>query len=450
MKNEETMKTTLEEISPVKKKLLVEIDASEVSKKLNQAYGDIRKRVRIPGFRPGKAPRKILESYYGNQVRDDVTKDLISESFPKAVDEVKTFPLGQPVLEKNSLKEGENFIYSAIMEVRPEFAVKDYLGLEVEKEKFSIGDEHVQKRLEEIRTANGKLTSIEEKRPIREGDYAIVDYKGFENGQPLDDIQSSNLMVKVGKHDFHPKFDDGLIGLSKDDETEIAIDFEEDFYHTRLAGKKVVFKIRIIDVKELALPELDDAFASSLGSDFKDLESLKAEIRESLISQEEKRIDRELKQRLMDKISEGLDFELPEVLVEAETEFSASRLKDNLERGGSSLEKIGLSEEGLKKDFRPASEKRVREMLILEQIAEQDQITLSDEDLDEGYKGVAEIMGQDVETVKRYYEARGRVDSLKEELLKEKTLKYLADHANISVVERDPLDQKPVGEAEEG
>ena len=444
------MKTTLEEISPVKKKLLVEIDASEVSKKLNQAYGDIRKRVRIPGFRPGKAPRKILESYYGNQVRDDVTKDLISESFPKAVDEVKTFPLGQPVLEKNSLKEGENFIYSAIMEVRPEFAVKDYLGLEVEKEKFSIGDEHVQKRLEEIRTANGKLTSIEEKRPIREGDYAIVDYKGFENGQPLDDIQSPNLMVKVGKHDFHPKFDDGLIGLSKDDETEIVIDFEEDFYHTRLAGKKVAFKIRIIDVKELALPELDDAFASSLGSDFKDLESLKAEIRESLISQEEKRIDRELKQRLMDKISEGLDFELPEVLVEAETEFSASRFKDNLERGGSSLEKIGLSEEGLKKDFRPASEKRVREMLILEQIAEQDQITLSDEDLDEGYKGVAEIMGQDVETVKRYYEARGRVDSLKEELLKEKTLKYLADHANISVVERDPLDQKPVGEAEEG
>jgi len=195
---------------------------------------------------------------------------------------------------------------------------------------------------------------------------------------------------------------------------------------------------------------LDDTFASSLGSDFKDLESLKSEIRKSLISQEEKRTDREMKQRLMDKISEGLDFELPEVLVEAETEFSASRFKDNLERGGSSLEKIGLSEEGLKKDFRPASEKRVREMLILEQIAKQDQITLTDEDLDEGYKGVAEIMGQDVETVKRYYEARGRVDSLKEELLKEKTLKYLADHANISEVERDPLGQKPVSEAEEG
>jgi len=444
------MKTTLETISPVKKKLLVEIDAEEVNKKLNQAYGDIRKRVKIPGFRPGKAPKKILESYYGNQIRDDVTTELISESFPKAVDEAKAFPLGQPVLEKAALKQGENFVYSAIMEVRPEFEVRDYLGLPVEREILSVSEEHVQKRLEEIRTANGKLVSIAEKRPIREGDYAIVDYKGFENGQPMDGIQSANLLVKVGRHDFHPKFDDALIGLSKEDETEILIDFEEEFYHNRLAGRQVNFKTRILDVKELALPELDDAFASSLGSDFNDLEGLKNEIRKAITSQEEKRIDRELKQRLLEKISEGLHFELPEVLVEAETDFSVSRFKDNLERGGSSLEKIGLSEEGLKKEFRPASEKRVREMLILGQIAEQDQITLTDEDLEEGFSGLAESMGQDVETVRKYYEAGGRVDSLKEELLKEKTLKYLADHATISEVKRDALGQNTVREAEEG
>jgi len=143
--NEETMKTTLTDISPVKKRLLVEIDAEEVTKKLNQAYGDIRKRVKVPGFRPGKAPRKILESYYGNQVRDDVTKELIADSFPKAIDETKAFPLGQPVLEKESLKQGENFVYSAVLEVRPEFEVKNHLGVEVEKEILSVSDEDVQK-----------------------------------------------------------------------------------------------------------------------------------------------------------------------------------------------------------------------------------------------------------------------------------------------------------------
>ena len=435
------MKTTLEDISPVKKKLLIEIDSKEVDKKLNQAYGEIRKTAKIPGFRPGKVPRKILETYFGSQVIDDVTRGLISESFPKAVDEVKTFPLGQPILEKEALKQGQDFNYSAIIEVRPEFEVKDYLGVDVEKELFSISEEDVQKRLEEIREANGKMASIEEERQIRDGDFVIVDYERFEDSQLVEDVKSSNLLVKVGKNDFHPKFDEALIGLKKEDETEVDIDFEENFYHTKLAGKSVNFKIKIVDIKELVLPELNDEFASNLGADLKDLDSLKNELKNAITSQEEKRIDNELKQRLLEKISEGIDFELPEVLVDAEIDFSARRLNDNLERSGSSLEKAGISEAGLKKEFRPASEKRVREMLILDRIAKQDEIDINDDDLEEGYGKLAESMGQDVETVKKYYEARGQVDALKEELLKEKTLNYLVNHANISEVERDSLSQ---------
>lgn len=435
------MKTTLEDISPVKKKLLIAIDSKEVDKKLNQAYGEIRKTAKIPGFRPGKVPRKILETYFGNQVIDDVTRGLISESFPKAVDEIKTFPLGQPILEKEALKQGQDFNYSAIIEVRPEFEVKDYLGLDVAKEMFSISEEDVQKRLEEIREANGKMASIEEERLIRDGDFVIVDYKGFEDGRPMEDVNSSNLLVKVGKNDFHPKFDEALIGLKKEDETEVGIDFEENFYHTKLAGKSVNFKIKIVDIKELVLPELNDEFASNLGAELKDLDGLKDELKKAITSQEEKRIDGELKRRLLEKISGGIDFELPEVLIDAEIDFSARRLNDNLERSGSSLEKAGISEAGLKKEFRPASEKRVREMLILDRIAKQDQIDIDDDDFEEGYGKLAESMGQDVETVKKYYEARGQVDSLKEELLKEKTLNYLVDHANISEVGRDALSQ---------
>jgi len=435
------MKTTLEDISPVKKKLLIEIDSKEVDKRLNQAYGEIRKKAKIPGFRPGKAPRKILETYFGNQVIDDVTRELISESFPKAVDEVKTFPLGQPILEKEALKQGQDFNYSAIIEVRPEFEVKDYLGLDVEKEICSISEEDVQKRLEEIREANGKMVSIEEERLIRDGDFVIVDYEGFEDGQPMEDVKSSNFLVKVGKNDFHSKFDEALIGLKKEAETEVGIDFEENFYHTKLAGKSANFKIKIVDIKELALPELNDEFASNLGADLKDLDSLKNELKKAITSQEEKRIDSELKQRLLEKISKGINFELPEVLIDAEIEFSFRRLNDNLERSGSSLEKAGISEAGLKKEFRSASEKRVREMLILDRVAKQDKINIDDDDLEEGYGKLAESMAQDVETVKKYYEARGQVDSLKEEMLKEKTLNYLVDHANISEVERDALSQ---------
>ncbi|MFP4087682.1 MAG: trigger factor, partial [Desulfobacteraceae bacterium] len=178
------MKTSVEELSPVKKRIRIEIDAEEVNKSLNRAYGEIRKQAKIPGFRPGKAPRKILESYYGSQVADNVTRELISESFPKAVDEISAYPLGQPVLEKEPLKQGERFVYSAVMEVRPEFEVKDYLDLEVEKEKPAVTEDHVLKRLEEIREQNGRLVSIEEERPVQEDDFVIIEYEGFENGQP--------------------------------------------------------------------------------------------------------------------------------------------------------------------------------------------------------------------------------------------------------------------------
>ena len=162
------MKTSLEEISTVKKKMVVEIESSEVDKKLNQSFATVGKKAKIPGFRPGKIPRKILESYFGSQVIDDVTRELISESFPKAINEINSFPLGQPVLEKEILKAGQDFKYSAIIEVRPEFEVKDYSGVEVRKEKWSLDEKQIEEELTRIRESNGKFNSVEG-RPVGRG-----------------------------------------------------------------------------------------------------------------------------------------------------------------------------------------------------------------------------------------------------------------------------------------
>jgi len=430
------MKTTLEDISAVKKKLLVEIESVEVDKKLNEAYRDLGKRAKIPGFRPGKVPRKILEGRFGSQVVEDVTKSLISETFPQAVNEVETFPLGPPLLEKETLKQGRNFKYSAVMEVRPRFEVKDYLGVDVEKEKFSVTDEDVRKQLEQIRESNGKLTSIDEQRPIQKDDYVILDYEGFEGDSPLEGIKSPNFLLKVGSNDFHPKFEESLIGLNKESETEIKVDFEKTYHHSKLAGKNVNFKVRITDIKEMALPDLNDEFVKNLGAEFKDLEDLKDKVRESITAQEEKRIDRDLKQRLMEKISAGVDFELPQVLVDSEVDYAIENIMQNLIRSGSNLEKAGISEEKLRVDFRPASENRVKDMLVLGEIAKGNEITVEDEDLSQGYKDLAATMGQDPETLRKYYEARNLVDSLKEKLLEEKTLNYLVEHANITEVDK--------------
>ncbi len=156
------MKTRLEDISSVKKKLIIEIESKEVDKKINEAYRELGKKAKIPGFRPGKVPRKILERRFSDDVAEDVTRDLITESFPKALAEVDTMPLGTPSLEKETLKQSQNFQYSAVIEVRPRFELKDYLGLEVEKEKYSVTDEDVENRIEKIRQANGYMYSIEQ------------------------------------------------------------------------------------------------------------------------------------------------------------------------------------------------------------------------------------------------------------------------------------------------
>jgi trigger factor len=429
------MKTSIEEISTVKKKLLVEVEAEEVDRRLNEAYKDLGKRAKIRGFRPGKIPRKILEQYFGEQVVEDVARGLVSETLPTAVEETETYPLTMPMVENEALRAGQDFRYAAILEVKPVFELKDYTGLEVEKEALSVTDEDVNQQLEEIRRANGTLKALEEQRGIQENDYAVLEYEAFEGDKPLEGVKAQNYMLRVGSHDFHPEFEKKLIGMQAGESAPIEVDFEEDYFHSRLAGRKVVFNVKVVDVKVMELPPLDDAFAQSLGEEFPDLETLKSRVREELTAKEEKRIDTDLKKRLLEKISDTVDFELPESLVESEIRLAIDNVKQNLTRMGGSMEKAGLTEAKLRQDFRPASEKRVKHLLILGEIARQNDLTVSEPELREGFDDLAERSGQDAEVLQRYYEAKQLTEAFKEKLLEEKTLNYLVKAANITMVD---------------
>ena len=436
------MKTTLQDISPVKKKLMVEIEAEEVDKKVNETFREFGKRAKIRGFRPGKVPRKILEGYFGNRVIEDVTRALVSETLPKAMEETNAFPLTMPVIENETLKVGQDFKYSAIMEVKPEFEIRDYMGLEVEKEICSVSDEDMDKRLEEIRKAVGKLTSIEDDRGIKMDDHVVIEYEGFEGQRAMEGVKSHNFLLKIGSNDFHPDFEKNLIGLKKEDTTEIRVDFEDNYYHSRLAGKNVDFKVKVIDIKEMTLPELNDDFARNLGDDFTDLDNLKKRLREDLIKSEENRIDRELKMRLLKKISDSVDFELPDSLVESEINYAIENIRQNLTRSGSNMEKAGLREEKLREEFRPTSENRVKEMLLLGEVARQNNLSINEEELSDGFREMASKTGQQAEEMRRYYEANNLVDSFKERLLEEKTLNFLVNGAKVTEVEADKIKQK--------
>ncbi|RLB41850.1 MAG: trigger factor [Deltaproteobacteria bacterium] len=427
------MKTDVEQLTPTSKKLSIEIDASEVDKRIDRAYREIRKRAKIKGFRPGKAPLKLLERYYGPQVIEDVQKELISETFPKALQESELAPLNFPMLEKGPVERGKSFKYSAIMEVRPEIQLSEYLGIEVEKEEVSVSDSDVEERLEQIRKAHGKLTPVDPERPVREGDYVIVEYEAFSGDQPIEGMRSTNFMIKIGSGDFHPEVERGLLGAQKGEEREIHVDFEPDYFHNLLAGKPVDFKIKIIDIKEMELPQIDDEFAKRLDPDLENVEALKAKVRELILQEREREAERDVKARLMDKIAEGLEVALPQSMVESEILDSIESIKQDLLRSGSSLEKAGLSEEKLRQDFRPVAEKKVKNSLILTEIAKKENISVGEEDLDEAFEDIAKATGQDAEPLRRYYEARGLIDSMRQRLLEQKTLNYLLEHANIII-----------------
>lgn len=428
------MKTSIEEISQVKRRINVEIEAEEVDKKLDQAYREFSKRVKVKGFRPGKAPRKVVEQYYGKQIVNDVKSDLLKDSFSKVIEETKLFPLGSPSIEDGAITPGENLKYSILMEVQPDFELKDYMGIPVEKEILNISEDDVDKKLEAIKEAHAKLISINEDRPIKQGDYVIIDYVGFWKDRPLKGIKGKDFMIHVGSKNFYPDLESGIVGLKKDERKDLTIDFNEDFGDRRLAGKGVTFRIHVQDIKKKDLPELNDDFARSLGNDFKSLTDLRERVKEDITLQEERKLDRELKSRLLKKITATVDFELPEVMVEDEIERSMATIKQNVLRAGARFESSGISEEKMRQELRTAAEERVREKVVLGKIADMEDIRVEESDIRDGFHELAAQTGNNPAMLQQYYEENNLMDSFRNQLLVEKILNHLVQGAKISEV----------------
>lgn len=428
------MQTHVEEISQVKRRITVTIEAEKVTSKYDQALRELSKKVKIKGFRPGKTPRRILEQYYGAQIINEVKNDLIRESFSEVIEETGLLPLASPSIEDGALRQGEPFSYTIEMEVRPEFELKDYMGISVEKEITDISEDSVDKRLEEIRDVHAQLVSVDEGRGVQEGDYAVIDYAGFWNGKPLTDIGGSDFTVLVGSKHFYPDVETGIVGLKKDAEKEIQVNFNTNFDDKRLAGKSVVFHVKIKDIKKKDLPELNDEFARSLGDEFPSLSVLRERVKEDLALQEEKRVDREVRSRLLKKIAATVDFELPQSLVEREIERSIASIKQSVLQSESQLESAGISEEKMRDDLRPVAERRVKEDFVLGKIADMENITLEEHETRDGFQRLAAQTGKDPAVLERFYETNNLMDSFRDQLLTEKTLNHLVQGAKITEV----------------
>jgi trigger factor len=444
------MNVTVEEKSGVKKILHIEVPSEAVKAQLDEAYNGLKKTAKIKGFRPGKAPRSVLERLYKKDVNADVASRLIQESYVEALKETKLTPVAPPKVDPPELQAAEPLSFDAEIEIRPEIADVDFKGIEIKKNLYKVTDEEMTAQLEMLQKNLAKVKPIEEQRAVAEGDFVLVDYEGFKDGQPFAETQKTeNFTMKVGDGYIAPAFDEGLEGMRPGEDKEIEVTFAEDYFNAKLAGQTVTFKVHLHEIREQILPAIDDEMAKQLGP-FDSLESLKEKIRENLTSGYEKRTEQELNEQIFTKLLEMAEFEIPDAMVEMELEHILNDAERSFTQANKTFEEAGITRENLAEKYRPTAEQQVRRHLILGKIVDQEAIEVSDNEVDDGLAEMAKTYQQPVEQIKAFYKSnKESLEVFKHTLLEKKAIKLIMENSQIEEVvpEKEATSESPENNA---
>ena len=430
------MKVNVEDVSSVKKTLHIEVPEESVVKELDSAYLQLKKNAKVKGFRPGKAPRSVLERIYGKDVRADVLSRLIQSSFADAIKETDLKIIGSPQLDPPELAPKGDYAYNATVEVRPELEDIEVKGLALTRTNYKAGDDEIDIQLQALQKNMAKTEKIEEDRPAAKDDFVVIDYEGFKDGQAFTETAlTENFTLKIGEGHIAESFDDKLVGAKAGDDIEITVDFPDDYFNEKLQGQSIDFKVKLHEIKEEKLPELDDEFAKSLGP-FETLEDLKNVIKDNLTQGYQKRIDQELSEQIFETLISKVEFEVPEVMVEFELENIISDTERSFQYQNRSMEEVGLTREKLTEQYRSVAEKQARRQVILNKVIEQEKLELSDEDLEKGFADMAASFNQPVEQIKAFYDQdKDKLEFFKHALLEKQAIKLIIDNGNIEDVE---------------
>ncbi len=425
------MRVSVEEINPIKKKMSVEVPEEQVIKEVESFYLELSRKAKIKGFRPGKVPRSILERHFKDYVKVEVIQKLIQGTYPQALSEAKLNPVSSPLIDPGEMEGGKPFQYSATIEVKPGIKLEGYTGLKIEGKKEGAKDEEVEERLKNLQNLHAHLKTVSEPRPIQSGDFVILDYEASMENKPLEEGKATDFTVEVGSGRFIPDFEGKLVGLKPEEEGEIEVSFPEDYGYKKWAGKTLAFHVKIKEIKEKILPPLDDEFAKDLG-DYSSFEDLKSKLNGEIEREKELALQRHLKDQMVDQLLQANPFEVPESLVKEQARTLVSDTKMRLAAQGVDFKNLGISEEKLHEDYQEMAKKQVRTFLILEKIADQEGITVTDEEAENRLREISERMHQKFDVVKRYYEKNELIPEVKAGIMSEKTLNFLLEKANVN------------------
>jgi len=418
------MQITVNKVGGLTKKLKIVLPKEEVSKELDAGFQKIKNDANIKGFRRGKVPRHILEKTYGQQVRAEVAEKLVQATYFDAVEKKKLDVVAHPEIKSPVFEKDGSFSYEAKVDTRPQFELSEYKGLEIEKEEIFVNDEEMESEIERMRKENAPLRNVED-RAAQENDLVIVDFDGFHNGEQLKEVHGENVTVDIGTGRHGQEFENKLVGMNKGEESSVEVDFTADSPNPVLAGKKVEFKIILKEIKERVLPDLDDEFAKDVGEEFDTLAALREHIRERIHAEKEVALKGEVYDRIMQKLTEANEFEVPSRLVQFEIDEYIKQTEETLKRGGLTLESAGVNRAEAEERYSETAVKRVKGDFILKKIAELEDIKVLDEDLNKGFARIAKQYNMTVPEVQGYFKNRDDMLPFIGEILNEKILEFL-------------------------
>ena len=414
-------------------KLTIEVPAEKFDAAVKNAYNKNKSRYNIPGFRKGKAPFDMIKKMYGAGVfYEDAANEVIDASYPDAAKESGLQIVSHPTVDVTQIEEGKNFIYTAVVAVKPEVTLGQYKGIEIQRVKAEVTDEDIDAEINSVRNKNSRLITVED-RPIENEDLVTIDFDGYVDGKRFEGGKGEDYPLTIGSHTFIDTFEDQLIGKNAGDECEVSVTFPENYHVDDLKGKPAVFKVSIKEIQKKELPEVNDEFASEV-SDFETLEEYKKDLREKLAAEKEKYAATENENRVVEKVVENASMDIPEQMIDEEVRAMVNDYAHRLESQGISfkqyVEITGMTADKIGEQMKPQAIKRIQTRLALEAVVKAEDIKASEEAVEEQFDKMAEAYKMEKDQIKGMF-GEEQLDMMKEDLAVQAAIDFLVAEAKF-------------------
>lgn len=445
------MQVKIEDASSVKKVLSFEIPKEDVAKELNKAYNELKKSASVKGFRKGKIPRKVLENRFSKDVHSDVTPRLIQDAFIGAVQDHELDIVGPPQMDPPELDPENDYAFDITVEIRPVLEDVAFEGIDLTQTKYEISDDEVESQIAMIQKTMAKKETVTEERPVKDGDFALIDYEGFLNDAPFEPTPKiENHLFGIGKPGMPDEFSEKLTGVIPVQDLEIEVPYADDYHDESLKGKTIVYKVTLKEIQEEILPEINDDLAKGLGGKFENLDEIRTSIRENLEKGYDQRIKHEMSEQVFVSLLEKIEFEVPEAMVEAELSGITAEAEQAYSANNTTLEEAGLSKEVIRTQYRDVAEKQARRHVILDKIITQEELELTDEELEKSFEEMAAGMNASVDAIKNYFKMDAKqLDYYKHTQLEKKAVDLIIEKGTVTEVEPEAVQAEESAEASE-